>query len=186
VSGERHLEAEVASLSIPAVPLSDGVICLRTWRDADAEAVAAACQDPMTQQYIPIPRPYGHADAVAYIERTRRQWDEGVKAAFAVADAADPSVLLGAINMALFGATGNAAYWVVPAMRNQGIAGRALGLITDWALPTIPLAVVILEIRPENVASQRVAVAAGYHPVGRLDVNEVTGDVGGLIYARFT
>ncbi len=177
---------EAAVLRFPAAPLSDGVICLRAWRDEDIDPIVAACQDPVTQEFIPIPRPYRRADAEAYIERTRRQWAQGVKAAFAIADAEDPTVVLGAINMAVFGATGNAAYWVVPAVRNQGIAARALALITEWALPSIPLAVVILEIRPENVASQHVAARAGFHPVGHLDINDVTGDRDGLIYARFT
>jgi len=175
----RHREAV---LLIPDVAPTDGVVCLRTWSDADVNAIREACQDRVTQRFIPIPRPYRRADAVSYIERTRRQWRQGTNAAFAIADAQDPTVLMGAIDLALSGATGNAAYWIIPSMRGRGIARRALKLLTQWALPTIPLALVMLEIRPENIASQKVATAAGFHYVGSLDVNEMTGERDGRIY----
>ncbi len=174
-----------AALAAPDPFLTDGEVVLRPWRDEDTDVVTVACQDPTTQAFIPIPRPYRRQDAEAYIARTRIQWALGTHAAFAIADAADPSVLLGAIDVALFGSTGNAAYWVVPSARHRGVATRALSLVTQWALQAIPLVAVILEIRPENVASQHVAAAAGFHVVGRLDVNDVTGDHDGLIFARF-
>lgn len=175
---------EAASLARPEPPLSDGVIVLRAWHDEDVDPLVAACQDAAIQQFIPIPRPYHRDHAVNYVEHTRRQWDEGTKAAFAVADASDQKRLLGAIDVAIFGATGNAAYWVAPAARRSGVAVRALRLLTDWALDELRLALVMLEIRPENLASQHVAERAGFHVVGHLDVNDVTGDRDSLIYSR--
>jgi RimJ/RimL family protein N-acetyltransferase len=164
--------------------LSDGVIALRAFDDADVDQLRSACQDAQIQRFIPIPRPYRREHAVAYVTRARRQWDEGTKVAFAVVDATAPSVVLGAINVALCGAAGTAAYWVAPAARRRGVAVCALRLLTEWAFQTLELGVIILEIRPENVASQRVALAVGYHEAGRLDVNLDTGERDGLIYAR--
>ena len=172
------------ALAVPAPPLSDAVVSLRTWRDDDVDALVVACQDPATQRFIPIPRPYRREDAVGYVARTARQWADGSKAAFAIVDATDPDVLWGAINIALSSTTGNTAYWIVPAVRGHGVAERALELLTGWAFGTLQLAVILLEIRPENEASQHVARAAGFHLAGRLDVNDVTGDRDSLIFAR--
>jgi RimJ/RimL family protein N-acetyltransferase len=164
--------------------LSDGVVVLRPFRDDDADQIRRACQDPDIGRYIPIPRPYGQRDAVAYIARTRRQWDDGTTAAFAIADATDPTTVLGAINLAIAGSVGNAAYWIASPVRGIGLAHRALALLTEWALGTLDLGAVILEIHPTNAASQRVALAAGFHRAGTLDLNDATGERDHLIYSR--
>jgi RimJ/RimL family protein N-acetyltransferase len=168
----------------PDPPLADGVILLRPFEDRDVDAIYAACQDPEIQRFIPVPRPYRREDAVAYVERTKRQWSDGSKAAFAIVDAQDPSLLLGAINVAISGAVGNSGYWVAPRARGRGIARRALGLLTDWGLGKLGLGLILLEIRPENQRSIRVAEACGYHRSGRIDVNTETGKKGGLIFTR--
>jgi RimJ/RimL family protein N-acetyltransferase len=157
-------------LKAPDPPLRDDVVVLRPWREGDVDQVLAACQDPRTQQYIPIPRPYGRADAEGYIARTHRQWSTGEKAAFAVADADDDAIVLGAISLAVTRTAGNAAYWVAPGVRGLGLARRALRLVTHWAIHDLGLGVVLLEIHHTNEASIRVATSAGYHPVGQLEV----------------
>ncbi len=171
-------------LEPPDPPLTDGVIVLRPFVPGDADAIYRACQDPEIQRFIPVPRPYRREDAEAYVERTQRQWADGSKAAFAIADAADPDVVLGAINVAISGAVGNSGYWVAPTARGRSVARRALRLLTEWALGPLGLGVVLLEIRPENERSIRVAEACGYHRAGRIDVNTETGKKGGLIYTR--
>ena len=164
--------------------LSDGTIALRGWRDTDAPQIYEACQDPEIVRFIPIPQPYGYDDAVAYVERTQHQWDDGTKAAFAIVADEDPDVVLGAINLAVSDSTGNAAYWLASWARGCSAASRALRLLTDWALHVVDLGVVILEIHPDNIASQRVADAAGYHRAGRLDFNDATGERNHLIYSK--
>ncbi len=172
------------SLPLPDPPLSDGVVALRSWLAADIDQLVEACADPVIHQFIPIPDPYTRADAEAYVARTQRQWADGSKAAFAIVAADDPARLLGAINVAVFETVGNSAYWVAPWARRQGVATRALQLVTRWAEPTLGLGVILLEIRPENVASMAVARAAGYHDAGRVDVNTATGKKGGRIFTR--
>ncbi|MCX7621323.1 MAG: GNAT family N-acetyltransferase [Acidimicrobiales bacterium] len=168
----------------PDPPLSDGVITLRPFEDSDVDTIYDACQDPEIQRFIPVPRPYRRDDAVAYVRRTQRQWADGSKAAFAIVDANDPTTVLGAINVAISGSVGNSGYWITPAARGRGIATRALRLLTGWALGELGLGVVLLEIRPDNDRSIRVAQACGYHYAGRLDVNTATGKKGGLIFTR--
>lgn len=168
----------------PNPPLRDEVVLLRPWVPADAGQIHAACQDPRTQQYIPIPRPYALDDAVTYIERTRRQWASGEKAAFAMADVNDPTIVLGAVSLAVVERIGNAAYWVVPEVRGLGLATRSLRLVTHWAMSTLGLGVVLLEIHHSNGASIHVAEASGFHLVGQLEVPEPRGGRSHLLYAH--
>lgn len=171
-------------LEPPEPPLADEVILLRPWTDADAPQVTDACQDPHIQQYIPIPRPYALADAEAYIARTRRQWVTGEKAAFAIADVTDPAVVLGAVSLAVVQTCGNAAYWIAPGVRGMGLATRALRLLTTWAVDTLGMGVILLEIHHRNEASRHVAGAAGYRQVGQLEVPVPDGARTHLIYAH--
>lgn len=171
-------------LAPPDPPLTDGVVLLRPWRDGDVESIYEACQDRELQRFIPVPRPYARDDAVAYVDRTRREWSDGSKAAFAVVSAGDDDALLGSVNVAIAGGVGNAGYWVVPSVRRRGVATRALGLITDWAFEAVELGVMLLEIRPENVGSIGAAEASGYHEVGSLAVHFERGKEGALLYSR--
>jgi RimJ/RimL family protein N-acetyltransferase len=173
-----------AALAVPDPPLRDDVVLLRPWEPGDAEQVCAACQDPRIGQYIPIPKPYVLADARTYIERTARQWRTGEKAAFAIVGVDDPSTVLGAMSLAVVQRVGNAAYWVVPEVRGLGLAGRALRLVTRWAMGTLDLGVVLLEIHHTNAASIHVAESSGYHLVGQLEVPEARGGRTHLLYAH--
>jgi RimJ/RimL family protein N-acetyltransferase len=48
--------------------LRDYMIVLRPWREDDADAVHAACQDAKIRRWIPIiPRPYTHDDARTFV-----------------------------------------------------------------------------------------------------------------------
>jgi len=60
----------MSSLNWPeAIPtLTDGDVTLRAWAAADAEAIFAACQDPVMQHSIPIPVPYLAEHARGFIE----------------------------------------------------------------------------------------------------------------------
>jgi [ribosomal protein S5]-alanine N-acetyltransferase len=63
---------------------------------------------------------------------------------------------------------GEIGYLVVEEARGQGTAGRALRLVTDWALGDLGLARVELLIDVENAPSIRVAERAGYRREGVL------------------
>ena len=56
----RSAVIEAHPLPEPDPPLSDGVVTLRTFGPDDADQIFAACQDPIIQRYIPVPRPYRH------------------------------------------------------------------------------------------------------------------------------
>lgn len=67
--------------------LTDGTVILRRWRLDDAPAVHIACQDPLIQRFIPVPRPYTQEVARAFVERARDFWGDNPERAFAIVDA---------------------------------------------------------------------------------------------------
>ncbi|MGC4939955.1 GNAT family N-acetyltransferase [Kribbella sp. DT2] len=55
------------------------------------------------------------------------------------------------------------AYAIGAAYRRQGVATRAVRLITEYAYQHLGMEQVILRIHPDNVASAAVARATGFH-----------------------
>ena len=82
------------------------------------------------------------------------------------------------------GRCGNAAYWLAPGARGRHVASRALRLLADWAFSHLDLAVLLLEIHDTNEASKRVAVHAGFHHSGGVEVATDSGPRSALLYVR--
>jgi RimJ/RimL family protein N-acetyltransferase len=53
-------------------------------------------------------------------------------------------------------------YWVKDGARRRGVATRALELVSRWAIHELGVERLWLTTAPENAASQRVAVKAGF------------------------
>nr|WP_199509700.1 GNAT family N-acetyltransferase [Nucisporomicrobium flavum] len=134
---------------------------LRRYRPADAGAVLAACNDPLTQRFLPaLPRPYTEADAHWWVT-------EGAAAAspsggnYALADPVTDE-LIGSIGL-LYAQenVGSIGYWIAPQARGRGVATAATRALTEFAF-TAGYARIELRTELENAASQRVALGAGY------------------------
>ena len=148
-------------------PLSDGVLTLRAWTEADAPELAA-CIDgdaEITRWLDQIPQPYGVDNAVSYIRGTTGNERE---TRFAVTEA-DGGRLLGSI-----GATWNetrdvaeVGYWLRADARGRGATTAAVRLVAAWALAA-GAARVQLRAAVENEASRRVAEKAGFRLEGVL------------------
>lgn len=139
----------------------DGII-LRRWRDEDAPAIIAACQDEEIVRWLPvIPQPYGEAEARDYLEQCKLNWELGETYNFAVVD--ERGELLGSIAMSVrrFG-IGHIGYWTAPAARRRGIASTALETLCRWAVDELGLKRLELMTDPDNVASQGVAEKVGF------------------------
>jgi RimJ/RimL family protein N-acetyltransferase len=156
--------AELAAIVVP--PLADGVVALRPWRDDDVPWVVTAVHDPEIPRFTGVP--VGQtADGV-------RRWLTRVEpereVALAIADAASGAPLgsIGLRRTADDPWIAEAGYWVAREARGRGVATRALRLLADWALPALGLARLQLTTHEENVASQRVAEAAGFQREGLL------------------
>ncbi|WP_430640992.1 GNAT family N-acetyltransferase [Couchioplanes caeruleus] len=134
---------------------------LRRYRAADAGAVRAACNDPLTQRFLPaLPRPYTEADAQRWVT-------EGAAAAFpsggnfAIADPGTDA-LIGSVGLLYVQENvGSIGYWIAPQARGRGVATAAARALTEYAF-TAGYARIELRTELENAASQRVALGAGY------------------------
>ena len=74
----------------------------------------------------------------------------------------------------------------VPEMRARGYATRAVNLVTAWAFSELGIARVQLWTEPDNLASQRVAVASGFTREGVLrHYDEIDGQrVDSVFFSR--
>lgn len=148
------------------IRLRDDVVELRPWLTTDAEAVFAACQDPRIARFVPIPQPYTMATAQGYVAFAAAATATGPDVHLAMVEPADATVL-GAISRhggddhrASFG------YWLAPEARGRGVATHALGLLVDWTLATTDVTRLELFTDPDNDASGRVALRAGFELEG--------------------
>jgi RimJ/RimL family protein N-acetyltransferase len=153
----------------PDPPLSDGVVTLRPWREADASAIAEACRDAEIVRWLDqVPQPYTRADAREYIAAMAQNWREGTAASFAIADAATGDVV-GSITVHWVDAEQGVAevgYWVAPRARGRGVAPRAVRLVGGWAIRECGVERLQLRADVRNESSRRVAVKAGFHEEG--------------------
>ncbi|GAA3408825.1 GNAT family N-acetyltransferase [Streptosporangium vulgare] len=142
-----------------------GPVVLRPLAPADAEAIVRACADPEIVRFLPlIPVPYTLDDALQYLEHTRQEW-QGGGAPFAIADAGTGEWLGNMGLMARPRGMTEIGYLVAPWARGRGVATAAAAALTRWGFGH-GVKRVELFAGVENLASQRVALAAGFHREG--------------------
>lgn len=141
----------------------ENAIVLRPWREEDAPAVHAACQDVEIQRWIPvIPRPYTPEDAHAFVTNELGLGPHR----FAVTEHGQ---VVGSISMRVDEhRTGHIGYWCAPEARGRGVVTRALRAICRYGFDEVNLERLELITDPDNVASQRVAEKVGFRREGVL------------------
>jgi RimJ/RimL family protein N-acetyltransferase len=143
----------------------DGVV-LRPPGAGDADDLVAACADPLIERYVPaLPSPFRPDDAAAWIAAALAPSE---RRDLVIADPATGR-LLGTsrlYHLSTIDRSGEIGYWVAPWARGRGVATRATVTLTGWAFRH-GLGRLELLARPDNPASQRVALAAGYRWEGR-------------------
>ncbi|WP_018221026.1 GNAT family N-acetyltransferase [Salinispora pacifica] len=143
-------------------------IRLRLPHLGDIPDTVAACSDPLVQQFLPaLPSPYTEADARWWItEGAPAAWAGG-GAAYAITDR-ETDRLLGTVGLndpAPSRQEAAIGYWVAPWARGRGVATAATQTLADRAFASGIRRLELLTV-PENIASQRVALAAGFRPEG--------------------
>jgi RimJ/RimL family protein N-acetyltransferase len=141
---------------------------LRPWREADAPALLAACQDPEIARWVTIPQPYGPDDADAFIASSQTMWRDGSGAPFAIVESAS-DVLLGAVT--LFGPEGHQAtvgLWLAPEGRGRGVGTRALRRLAEWTFETTAVFRLDCFIMVGNEPSERMVERVGFQREGIL------------------
>lgn len=157
-----------APLGVPV--LDDGALRLRPWTEDDAATYLRGLTDPEAARWNPHPPPQCTQDAVRLLRRLHRRAREGGGLAWAVerAGAVVGSVGLRGINRV--DRWVEAGCWVLPEVRGQGVASRALRVASTYAVAPTGLGLhrVQLQHALANTASCRVAEKAGFTLEGTL------------------
>lgn len=171
----------------PGTMLVIDELILRPWRDSDAVAVLAACQDPQIARWVDLRQPYLPADAETFIESAHAMWRDGSGAPFAIVEA-ETERLLGAVTR--FGPEGHQATfgcWVVAEARGRGVGSRSLRLMAEWTFATTAAIRLDVFIMVGNEAAGRMVERAGFLREGVLRAWEMTHDgtpVDCVVYSR--
>jgi RimJ/RimL family protein N-acetyltransferase len=167
--------------------LSIDELVLRPWRQADAPAVLALCQDREIARWVTIPQPFLPADADAFIATALTMWRDGTGAAFAIVNGAT-DLVLGAVTR--FGPEGHQAtfgLWLGPAGRGRGVGTRALRLVAEWTFATTTAFRLDAFIMVGNEPSERMVERAGFRREGVLrawDLHHDGAPVDCVVYSR--
>lgn len=158
-------------------PLSDGTVTLSPFRPDEVSAHVAG-QDELTARWLSGGVVTQHS-AAAYFEHCRDQWATGGPLrAFAIR-VGPQQVPAGTVDLRFAGeglAFGevNVAYGLYPAWRRRGLATRAVDLVCRYAAE-LDATVAVIKVEPENSASARVALRAGFGRTSR--IRESDGNV---------
>ena len=142
-------------------------VMLRAFTPSDVVLIQSTSQDPLIPLITSVPATSGESEALAFIGRQHRRLDNGDGWSFAIADAATGTAVgqIGLWPGQSSRRTGNPdtiAYWIGPGHRNQGYAGEALKLLTEWGMTVGQMKRIELYIEPWNEGSWRTAENAGY------------------------
>ncbi|MGZ9112029.1 MAG: GNAT family N-acetyltransferase [Rhodoplanes sp.] len=157
---------------MPAVPLpdpqlSDGVVTLRALTRSDVEGIRLASEDAEIGRWAGAPALYrGRPERFLVNAERDRKAGRAVTLAVAVADLG----FGGSITLTCDWEHRKAdvSYWLNPNARRQGFGARALRLATSWAFQELRLERLEVLTNPENEASERVALRAGFTREGLL------------------
>ncbi|GAA2230822.1 hypothetical protein GCM10010232_16510 [Streptomyces amakusaensis] len=160
--------------------VGEGLV-LRDWAEGDLAAMPELFDHPDIAYWTPIVSPFDEAAARARLDRSRRLRAEGT--AILLAITVDGGAPLGEVMLRRAPEGTELGYAVGPAHRGQGVAGRAVRVMAEYAFGELALDQVILELEAENAASVAVATRAGF---SLLDVPLIKGEDKGRPYALQT
>jgi RimJ/RimL family protein N-acetyltransferase len=148
--------------------LRRGQIRLRPFKLSDASAVADACRDPLIPKYTFMKEGLTEEEAVQWIERGLKAWDEGHARFAIVEDGSDEVIGQVGIGVDWSRISAEAYYWVRSSHRRLGAASTALTLLSRWALDELRIERLHLLTHLDNDASQAVATRCGFTREGVL------------------
>ena len=152
------------------IELSDGRVRLRGVLEKDRAATVGALNDPLAGRFLsqpPFPYLDEHFDDWLALAADGRGLHETLAVHWTIADAADDSYLGGAsLEIAADRGVGEIGYQVAPWARGRGVATAASRMIRDWAFDELEIERLEIAADVDNVASQRVARAAGFSNEG--------------------
>jgi RimJ/RimL family protein N-acetyltransferase len=154
----------IAWVELPQQVIEGRGVRLRPYRRSDADDLVAGLNDELTRRFTPgIPNPYTRADAGWWIDQGAPRAFKTGGAAYAIADPTTDRLVggIGLSNPRPDKALAEIGYWVAPQARGRGVATEAVSALAAWAAEQ-EIHRLDLYTALENVASQRVAIAAGF------------------------
>lgn len=141
-------------------PIPAGEVTLRTWEPAEGD-VYDGLRDELVWCFTTEQESAGAVECGARIATALENPNH---VPFAICGPEGRPV--GNMSLVRRGDTAEISYWLGPEARGRGWASDALRTATEWAFGNWAVERAELEIDAENVASQRVAEAAGYRRRG--------------------
>ncbi len=144
------------------------------------EAITRICRDPDVQRWTRVPAPYTTDDARRFVLMSIGALAEGTGAHLLAVSADDHREVLGCVGLSIDGADRSAelGYWVAPEARGRGVATRSGRLLLGHAFAHLGVGAVRLQAAVTNPASNQVARALGFRPVGLLRRSMIDGPSG--------
>lgn len=130
----------------------------------DVDAIAAACQDPAIQRYVPVPAPYTRDDALSYVEDfCPAGWASGERLTWAVLDG---DAFVGTVGLGeVAQGAAEIGYWLAPHARGRGLMREAAEAVVDHGFDAsagLGLARIGWRAFAGNAGSAAVARALGF------------------------
>jgi RimJ/RimL family protein N-acetyltransferase len=184
-SGEPNLP------ELPDLPyghLSDGVVTLVPLGPEDVDDYFAIAQLPEVVATTVVSAPLTRERIARRCVEARYHWLLGARAQFTIRDA-NSGAFAGLIAMMSEGFTKQAmlGYDVAREFRRRGYATRAVQLVATWAFEVVGTERLVAGTAPDNEASQRVLVKAGFQREGfergRLPRSDGAGRVDNISWA---
>jgi RimJ/RimL family protein N-acetyltransferase len=155
----------------PLVAVSESFV-LDRWRPSDGPALRRLDLDRDTARFFgysveqAAALPDSHYDGGTRAQGNLRAWRKGSELNLAIRRTTD-SEAVGWVELRRSGEEAEVSYNVVPELRGQGIAPRALSAFLAWAVTQTGLRRACLTCHVDNAASQRVAGKCGFSFVGQ-------------------
>lgn len=149
--------------------LENETVRLRPFRLDDAQRIFEACSDPITTKWLPFLKGYQLKDAFEFLNQSIWDAATGEKTSWAITSPSSDD-LLGHVVLKDMNspgpASGEVGYWMHPDSRGKGLMSQAAELVVNYARSSLNLARITLWAAPDNAASGRVAVKAGFQKIG--------------------
>lgn len=153
-------------LAFPNLDLSNPLVHLRPWTEADIPAIVAGFADAAVDRFSRAPvEPYTTADAQAFLREQEEARRAGTELHFACVLPVDATLVLGGVSLyavELDEQRAAVGYWLAPDARGHGVATAAVLMLARWAFETLDVIRLELTCAPDNDASQAVARRCGF------------------------
>lgn len=149
-------------LPLPDPPLVEGSLALRAWAPEDAAALAAAWTDPAILRWTGVPARHDETAAGRWIAGEADRRARGISLDLVIELGGTVGGEVGLAQLDLDERCAEMGWWTGPDHRGLGVAGRAAGMLAQWALSELVVETIIARCHRDNPASGGAARRAGF------------------------